>query len=115
VHHERFPPTEIFAKRDVVQRFIVFPSLIDFFVVSADLFLSVLDVCVNSSAELSTGHHLVVCSVLKSQQDLNKYPGLDDTRNKLGGHGGQECKKDLCSVSSLFRELLHLLLSFSCC
>ena len=38
-------------------------SLIDFCIVSADLFSDVLDVRVKRGAELSTDHHLVVCSL----------------------------------------------------
>ena len=37
--------------------------LIDFCIVSSDLFSDVLDVRVERGAELSTDHHLVVCSV----------------------------------------------------
>ena len=36
-------------------------SLIDFCIVSSDLFSDVLDVRVKRGAELSTDHHLVVC------------------------------------------------------
>ena len=36
-------------------------SIIDFHIVSADLFSSVVNVCVKRGAELSTDHHLVVC------------------------------------------------------
>ena len=38
-------------------------SLIDFCIVSTDLFSNVLDVRVKRGAELSTDHHLVVCSL----------------------------------------------------
>ena len=38
-------------------------SLIDFCIVSAGLFSSVLDVRVKRGAELSTDHHLVICSL----------------------------------------------------
>ena len=37
-------------------------SLVDFYIVSSDLFSDVLDVRVKRGAELSTDHHLVVCS-----------------------------------------------------
>ena len=46
--------------------------IIDFCIVSADLFSSVVDVGVKSEAELSTDHHLVVC-ILK---------GLNHSRTK---------------------------------
>ena len=36
-------------------------SIIDFYIVSADMFSSVVDVCVKRAAKLSTDHHLVVC------------------------------------------------------
>ena len=38
-------------------------SLIDFCIVSSDLFSEVLDVRVHGGAEWSTDHHLVVCSL----------------------------------------------------
>ena len=42
-------------------------SLIDFCIVSSDLFSDVLDVRVKRGAELSTDHHLVVCSLRLSK------------------------------------------------
>ena len=42
-------------------------SLIDFCIVSSDLFSDVLDVRVKQGAELSTDHHLVVCSLRLSK------------------------------------------------
>ena len=42
-------------------------SIIDFCIVSADFFSSVVDVCVKRGVELSTDHHLVVCIL----RDLN--------------------------------------------
>ena len=47
-------------------------SLIDFCIVSSDLFSDVLDVRVKRGAELSTDHHLVVCSLRLSNPWLNK-------------------------------------------
>ena len=44
-------------------------SIIDFCIVSADLFSSVIDVHVKRAAELSTNHHLVVC-ILRSLNHL---------------------------------------------
>ena len=46
-------------------------SLIDFCIVSADLFSTVSDVRVKRGAELSTDHHLVVCT-LKALKPLKK-------------------------------------------
>ena len=46
-------------------------SLIDFCIVSADLFSTVSDVCVKRGTELSTDHHLVVCT-LKALKLLRK-------------------------------------------
>lgn len=47
-------------------------SLIDFIVVSADLFKSVLDVRVKRGAELSTDHHLVVCDLKLSEASITR-------------------------------------------
>ena len=46
--------------------------LIDFCIVSSDLFSEVLDVRVKRGAELSTDHHLVVCSLQYSKPWLNR-------------------------------------------
>ena len=45
--------------------------MIDFRIVSADLLSTVSDVCVKRGAELSTDHHLVVCT-LKALKPLKK-------------------------------------------
>ena len=47
-------------------------SLIDFCIVSSDLFLEVLDVRRKRGAELSTDHHLVVCALQFSKLWLNR-------------------------------------------
>ena len=47
-------------------------SLIDFCIVSSDLFSDVLNVRVKRGAELSTDHHLVVCSLRLSKPWPNK-------------------------------------------
>ena len=49
-------------------------SVIDFCIVSTDLFRSVLDVGVKRGAELSTDHHLLVCNL-----HLEKPPGTTQT------------------------------------
>ena len=45
--------------------------MIDFCIVLSDLFSIVCDVCVKRGAELSTDHHLVVCT-LKALKPLKK-------------------------------------------
>ena len=55
-------------------------SLIDFCIVSADLFSTVSDVRVKRGAELSTDHHLVVCT-LKALKNLEKTKDFSTTRN----------------------------------
>ena len=47
-------------------------STIDFCIVSSDLFSDVLDVRVKRGAELSTDHHLVVCSLQLSKPWPNR-------------------------------------------
>ena len=47
-------------------------SLIDFCIVLSDLFLELLDVRMKRGAELSTDHHLVVCSLRFSKPWLNR-------------------------------------------
>ena len=50
-------------------------SLIDFFIVSADLFSHVLDVRVKRGAELSTDHHLAVCNLRLSENIATRKSG----------------------------------------
>ena len=50
-------------------------SLIDFCIVSSDLFSEVLDVQVKRGAELLTDHHLAVCSLRFSKPWLNRKLG----------------------------------------
>ena len=62
----------VFQHRDVYKYLWYRPtmdqkSLIDFCIVSSDLFSDVLDVRVKRGAELSTDHHLVVCSLQLSK------------------------------------------------
>ena len=47
-------------------------SLTDFCIISSDLFSEVLDIRVKREAELSTDHHLVVCSLRISKPWLNR-------------------------------------------
>ena len=56
----------------MVQTYFGAESLIDFCIVSSDLFSEVSDVRVKRGAELSTDHHLVVCSLRFSKPWLNR-------------------------------------------
>ena len=73
-------------------------SLIDFCIVSSDLFSDVLDVRVKRGAELSTDHHLVVCSITTfetlAKQEIQ--PVVCDLPDQMGGFGGQRSKKTVC-------------------
>ena len=60
--------------------------LIDFCIVSSDLFSKVLDVRVKRGAELSTDHHLVVCSLRFSKPWLNR---------KLGRSNGKPWRTEM--------------------
>ena len=83
-------------------------SLIDFCIVSLDLFSDVLDVRVKRSAELSTDHHQVVCSLRLSKPWPNKrsnrsfvtywikWKALEDKEVR---------KQSASSISSKFRQL----------
>ena len=71
-------------------------SLIDFCIVSSDLFSDVLDVRAKRGAELSTDHHLVVCSLRLSKPWPNKREALEY----------KEVRKQFASsMSSKFRQL----------
>ena len=83
-------------------------SIIDFCIVSADLFSSVVDVRVKRGAELSTDHHLVVC--------ILRGPNHPRTRKRFKARRAYRIKWKLLSdkkmghifaskVASLFREL----------
>ena len=83
-------------------------SIIDFCIVSADLFSSVVDVCVKREAILSTDYHLVVYIL----RDLN-HPR---TRKRIRARRAYKIKWKLLAdkkvrhmfvskVASLFREL----------
>jgi len=69
-------------------------SFLDFWIVSADLFQTVLDVHVKRSAELTTTHHLVVCNLRLE----NPTGSTQKCRSRKSYHinpGGQRYKKDL--------------------
>ena len=83
-------------------------SLIDFCIVSSDLFSDVLDVRVKRGAELSTDHHLVVCSLRLSKPWPNKRFNRSSVtyRIKWEALEDKEVKKQFASsISSKFRQL----------
>ena len=83
-------------------------SLIDFCIVSSDLFSDVLDVRVKRGAELSTDHHLVVCSLRLSKPWPNKRSNrLSVTyRIKWEPLEDKDVRKQFASsISSKFRQL----------
>ena len=86
-------------------------SLIDFCIVSSDLFSDVLDVRVKRGAELSTDHHLVVCSLRLSKPWPNKRSNKSSMtcRIKWKALEDKEVRKQFASsISSKFRQLLDL-------
>ena len=83
-------------------------SLIDFCIVSSDLFSDVLDVRVKRGAELSTDHHLVVCSLRLSKPWPNKRSNRSSVtyRIKWEALEDKEVRKQFASsISSKFRQL----------
>ena len=83
-------------------------SLIDFCILSSDLFSDVLGVRVNRGAELSIDHHLVVCSLRLSKPWPNKKSNrLSVTyRIKWEALEDKEIRKQFASsISSKFRQL----------
>ena len=83
-------------------------SLIDFCVVSSDLFSDVLNVQVKRGAELSTDHHLVVCSLQLSKPSPNRRSNSSSVtyRIKWEALEDKEVRKQFASsISSKFRQL----------
>ena len=83
-------------------------SLIDFCIVSSDLFSDVLDVRVKRGAELSTDHHLVICSLRLSKPWPNKRSSRSSVtyRMKWEALEDKEVRKRFASsISSKFRLL----------
>ena len=85
-------------------------SLIDFYIVSSDLFSDVLDVRMKRGAELSTDHHLVVCSL----RLLKPWPNRKSNRSSVTYRIKWEALEDkeetrrkqfVSSISSKFRQL----------
>ena len=83
-------------------------SLIDFCIVSSDLFCDVLDVRVKRGAELSTDQHLVVCSLRLSKPWPNKRSKRSSVtyRIKWEALEDKEVRKQFASsISSKARQL----------
>ena len=83
-------------------------SLIDFCIVLSDLFSDVLDVPVKLCAELSTDHHLVVCSLRLSKPWPNKRSNRSSVtyRIKWETLEDKEVRKQLASsISFKFKQL----------
>ena len=83
-------------------------SLIDFCIVSSDVFSDVLDVRVKRVAELSTDYHLVVCSLRLSKPWPNKRSNRSSVtyRIKWEALEDKEVRKQFASsISSKFRQL----------
>ena len=86
-------------------------SLIDFCIVSSNLFSNVLDARVKRGAELSTDHHLVACSL----RLLKPLPNKRSNRSfvtyliKWEALEDKEVRKQFASsISSKFRQLLNV-------
>ena len=85
-------------------------SLIDFCIVSSDLFSNVLDVRVKRGAELSTDHHLVVRSLRLSKPRPNKRSNRSSVtyRIKWEALEDKEVRKQFASsISSKFSHLVR--------
>ena len=83
-------------------------SLIDFCIVSSDLFSDALDVRVKRDAELSTDHHLVACSLQLSKSRPNRKSNRSSVTYwiKWEALEDKEARKPFtCSISSKFRQL----------
>ena len=83
-------------------------SLIDFCIISSDLFSDVLDVRVKRGVELSTDHHLVVCSLRLSKPWPNKKSSRSSVtyRIKWEALEDKEVRKQFASsISCKFRQL----------
>ena len=86
-------------------------SLIDFCIVSSDLFSDVLDVRVKRGAELSTDHHLVVCSLRLSKPWPNKRSNWSSVIYLIKWEAledKQVRKQFVSSISSKFRQLSNV-------
>ena len=83
-------------------------SFIDFCIVLSDLFSDVLDVRVKRGAELSTDHHLIVCSLRLSKPWPNRRSNRSSVtyRIKWEALEDKEVRKQFASsISSKFRQL----------
>ena len=83
-------------------------SLIHFCIVSSDLFSDVLDVRVKRGAELSTDHHLVVCSLRLSKPWPNKRSNRSSVTYRIKWEDLEDkevTKQFASSISSKLRQL----------
>ena len=107
VHNEYFFLAQEDSQLHLVQRFGGEHSIIDFHIVSTDLFSSVVDVDVKRRVELSTNHHLVIFIL----RDLN-HPR---TRKQFRARKTYRINRELLAnkkmrhtfaskIASLFRE-----------
>ena len=71
-------------------------SLIDFCIVSSDLLSDVLDFRVKRSTELSTDHHLVVCSLRISKPWPNKRSNRSSVTYRIKWEALEDKKKTVC-------------------
>ena len=86
-------------------------SLIDFCIVSSDLFSDVLDVRVKGSDELSIDHHLVVCSLRLSKPWPNRRSNRSSVTYRIKWEALEDTevrKQFASSISSKFRQLLDV-------
>ena len=84
-------------------------SLIDFCIVSSDLFSDVLDVRVKRGAELSTDHHLVVCSLRLSKPWPNSlHPVYHLSSDNFLMYPRTWRRNGCCSDQQSFHQLLKV-------
>ena len=92
-------------------------SLIDFCIVSSDLFFVVLDVRVKREAELSTDHHLIVCSLRLSKPWPNRRSRRSSVtyRIKWEALEDKEVKKQFLIHSKIFLNNFCFVLKITSC
>ena len=108
VHNEYLFFAQGFHKYTWHSNFMGQHSIIDFCIVSADLFTSVVDIRVKKRAELSTDHHLVVCILrgLNYSRTRKRFRAQRAYRIKWELLADKKVKHTFSSkIASLFREL----------